>query len=147
VASIRINLLLALRDRIDAITGTTCALRDTENDFSETEATAIVYPEGESKSIGTQEQYQASYQTEVLLVCKPELADPVLDEGNAFVYLDRKLTEIEKVVHNPDEWGDVDVTDVEITGHTVEDPGDGTEVAARIFIAFQYRHHYQDPET
>lgn len=147
MASIRVNLMLALRDRINAITGIACGLRDTENELASSPVVVILFPDGENKNIATSEQYQSNYRLEALIVCRPEDADPTIDEGNAYLYLDRNIVLVEKVVHSPDEWGDVDVTDVQITGHTIEDPGDGTEIAARLFIEFDYRHNYQDPEA
>ena len=84
----------------------------------------------------------------MLLIVRQEDADSDLDASNPYRYLDRQLVKVEKVIHNPDSWGiDPDYTDVEMTGFEVEDPSDDNEFMCRLFITFQYRHDYQNPEA
>jgi hypothetical protein len=146
VASIRDTLLTTLVTRIDAIDGVSCVLRSSRNEATSAVA-VIVYPDGEDKELATNDQYQATYRVEALIIVREEDASEALDDSNPYRYIDRMITAIEKVVHTPDSWGiDPDYTDVVVGGHAVEDPSEDNELMARIFITFTYRHNYQDPE-
>jgi len=145
MASIRDLILTELVTRVDAITGVSAALRSDENTV-DSDVHAIVYPIGEDKSLDTGQSYNATYRVEVLLIALVGNADPDMDGSNAYRYLDRMVTEVEKVIHVPDAWGPAaPVTDVWIQGHDVVEPDEENEIAARISLTFKYRHDYRDP--
>ncbi|MFN3242069.1 MAG: hypothetical protein ACE37K_11200 [Planctomycetota bacterium] len=145
MASIRDRILMELVTRIDAIEGMTGTLRDMRNTRPDG-PTAYVHPDGEDKELGTSETYEATFRVEVTLVVSVGDADEVTDGGNAYRYLDRMVTEIEKVVHAPDTAGTVPgFSDVVVAGHEIEGPDDKGELGAFIGLTFSYRHHYQDP--
>lgn len=148
MASIRQNILDALVTRLAAISGWSAQLRGSPNSIGSAAVAAIVAPVSEDKSITTADQYQATLQVLVWIVCNAEDADGVLDGGNAYRYLDRLVTLAEKAIHDPDEWGlDPAFTDVQIVGHDVSEPTEDNQVAAQLRLQFRYRHSYQDPEA
>lgn len=146
MASIRDVILGALVARLATIVGWNVQLRGVENrgNFA---VTAIVYYVGEDKYLATSDQYQATLNVGVEITARMEDADPDLDAGNPYRYLDRLVAAAESQVHNPDEWGvNPAFSDVQIAGHDVAFPEEGdTEVAALLRLTFKYRHHYQDP--
>lgn len=147
MASIRDQILMALVARIDAVSGISAALRADENTVN-SPVHVIVYPIGEDKGLDTSQSYNSTFRVEALLLALAGDADATLDGGNPYRYLDRMVTEVEKVIHEPDEWGPAaPVTDVWIAGHDVIDPDEENEVAARISITFKYRHYYKDPSV
>ena len=147
MASIRDTLLTTLVTRINAISGITCVLRSRSNTVSDA-VMAIVYPDSEDTHLANAYAYNASLRCEVLLIVRAEDADPSLDASNEYRYLDRMLVAVQKVIHTPDSWGvSPAFTDVEMTGHVVEDPSEENEMMARLSITFTYRHNYQDPES
>ncbi len=147
MASIRDSLLTTLVSRINAISGITGQLRGSYQTLTQP-VVGIVVPVGEDKRLANNNTYDANYRCEVMIIVRQEDAQADTDDSNPFRYLDRMITEVEKVVHTPDSWGvSPDYTDVEITGHEVDEPTDENEYVARLFITFTYRHDYQDPES
>jgi hypothetical protein len=147
VASIRTNILLALVTRLAAIPGWAAQLRDRENG-GDHPVLAVVFFFSEDKRIATNDQYQATMTVGVFIKGRIEDADPTLDAGNVYRYLDRLVVLAEQKIHSPDEWGlTPGFTDVTINGHEVADPDEDNEVQALLRLTFTYRHHYQDPEA
>jgi hypothetical protein len=151
MTSIRYQLLNELVARVDAITDVGCVLRNITNQVDQA-VMCIAYPEGEEMQLANTNSYNASFRVEVMVIVRVEDADDTLDgdgtagSANPYRYIDRMLTEVQKVVHTPDQWGTVpDFTDVAMTGHVVEDPTEANELEARLFIEFSYRHDYQNP--
>lgn len=145
--SIRTNILLALVERLATIPGWVAMLRQREN-AADAAVLAVVFMLGEDKRIETTDQYQASLSVGVLIKARPEDTDPVLDEGNPYLYLDRQVVLAEKKIHDPDEWGlHPSFTDVTINGHDVADPDEEQAVEALLRLTFTYQHDYQDPEA
>lgn len=145
MGSIRDTLMNTLVTRINAISGISCALRSRSNTV-DSAVTAIVYPDSEDTRLANAYAYDASLRVEVLLIVRAEDASADVDASNEYRYLDRMLVEVQKVVHTPDSWGaSPTFTDVEMTGHVVEDPSEDNELMARLSIQFTYRHNYQDP--
>lgn len=142
--TIRKTLLKALVARIDALPGWTVGLRGTENAVAGP-VHAIVVQDGEDKTIANSQSYNATLRVSVVVMVRAEDADETLDDGNAFLYLDRKMSEIENVLHDPDAWGvNPGFTEVRCVGHEVADPSDANELMARVLVRFTYRHDYQD---
>lgn len=147
MGSQRDTLLTTLVTRIDGISGITAQLRSSRQTVSDA-VVAIVYPDSEDKELANSNTYLATYRCGVLIIVREEDADAVTDASNPYRYLDRMVTEVEKVIHTPDAWGvDPDYTDVQITGHEVDDPTDDNEFMARLLVEFKYRHDYQDPSA
>tara|TARA_R110000796_G_scaffold229663_2_gene347055 strand:+ start:814 stop:1257 length:444 start_codon:yes stop_codon:yes gene_type:complete len=145
MASIRDNLVTTLVARIDAVDGFTGYLRDQRNQAT-TPVVCIVAPDSEDKQLATNGEYNCTYRCEVVIVAREEDADDEIDGGNSFRYLDRLITQVEMLIHNPDSWGvSPDYTDVQITGSEVADPDESNELYARVFVQWSYRHDYQDP--
>lgn len=147
MTSIRLQLMKQLVARLAAIDGWNAQLRDVENpsDFA---ISAVVFEDAENKSNQrTNTQYLAELRVAVLIKGRAADADPVLDEGNAYSYLDRLVTAAEKVIHAPDVWGPNPLfDDVRIEGHEVFDPTDVNEVEALLRLTFIYRHDATNPE-
>lgn len=149
MTSIRMNIAIALVARLATIQGWNVQLRSLENggDFP---VIAIVFFEGEAKriAISSPPQYQATCVVSVFIAGRSEDADPALDGGNPYRYLDRLVTLAEKKIHNPDSWGlNPDFTDVSIEGHEVRDPDESNPMHAVLRLAFTYRHDALDPEA
>jgi hypothetical protein len=145
--TIRATLLKELVSRIDALDDWTAALRGKSNTVA-SGAHAIVYQDAEDKRFANSNAYQATLRVIVLVTVRVEDADAIIDEGNGYLYLDRRVGEIEAVVHSPDSWGASPLfNDVMVTGHDVMDPERETELMARVFVDFKYRHDYQDPSA
>jgi len=147
MGSIRDGLLTTLVSRIDNISGVTCSLRSRANTISDA-VTCIVYPDSEDTRLANAYAYDATLRCEVLIIVRAENATELTDGGNEYRYLDRMLVEVQKVVHTPDSWGSApSFTDVEMTGHVMEDPSEENELSARLSVTFTYRHNYQDPTS
>lgn len=147
MASQRDVLLTTLVTRLDGLSGISATLRNSSQTVTAA-VLAIVYPDNEDKRLANSNTYDATYSVEVMVIVREEDADAVTDGGNPYRYLDRMVTKVEQAIHTPDSWGiDPDYTDVQITGHQVEDPTDDNEFVARVFVEFRYRHDYQDPEA
>lgn len=141
------GIAMALQQRLAAISGWVAVLRGSETSI-QAPIVAIVVPIGEEKNLANSQSYDARWRLEVVLVARAENADPSLDGGNAYRYLDRLVVEVERVVHDPDSWGfSPTFTDVQVDGHEVLDPDENNEVVGRVFMTFRYRHDYQDPEA
>jgi hypothetical protein len=121
-------------------------LRGREN-AGDSPVKAIVFQAGEDKRIENNEAYDATLTITVEITVRAEDADPVVDEGNAYRYLDRMVVLAEKQMHNPDDWSSVGSTRNSVDGHDVSDPGDENQVSALLRLTFRYRHHFQDPEV
>lgn len=148
MTSIRFQLLQEFAARIDAINGIDGAVRGTTQERDGSAVTALVAPSGEQKAPLTSEDYDCTYNAEVLVTVNIEDADVVIDEGNPYAYLDRVLVLIERVVHDPVEWDTpARLLRIDITGHEVDDPSDDNELSALLYVTFTYRHHFQDPES
>ena len=145
MASKRDVFLRACVDRIAGIEGFAATLRGTEAQFSGNAVTAVVFQDGEDKTIATIDQYDATLRVQVLVFVRTEDADAVEDGGNPYRYLDRMVSLVEAVMHTPDSWGiSPGVERVEVTGHEVSDPSEDNELHALVYLTFRYRHHYQD---
>lgn len=145
--SIRMSIALALVARLSTIPGWNAQLRSNENggDFP---VIAVVFFEGEAKRIATNDQYLSTMPVSVFITGRLEDADPIVDEGNPYRYLDRLVTLAEKKIHSPDEWGlNPGFTDVSIEGHEVRDPDENNPMHAVLRLSFTYRHNYQNPEA
>lgn len=144
--SIRIQLQKELVARLAAIAGWTATHRGRENP-AESAVHAIVYPTTEDKKLGTIDLYECTLRVEVLIIARAENTDATIDEGNAFFYLDRLVAQAEAVLHTPDVWGSFQQSTVRVQsdGHDVNDPTEDNELAARLFVTFQYRHLVTDP--
>lgn len=150
MATIRANILGALITRLQAISGWNVQLRGAENTGNHP-ITAIVYMLGEDKAIATNQAYDCTMTVGVEVEANVVDADPDLDDGNPFLYVDRLVAEVEKTIHVPDSWGlSPDLTDVRIDGHDVADPPTEEEwmrVQALVRLTFRYRHSIESPEV
>lgn len=121
------------------------------NPANEAAVTAVVAFVNEDKAIANSDAYLATLQLLVALTVNVEDADtdPDVDDGDAYLYLDRMVAEVEKAMHTPDEWGPNPLfADIVVLGHDVPDPeGETTVLTANVRLQFRYRHHYQDPSA
>lgn len=147
MASIRRLILLALRDRLREISGWDVQVAGAAHD-PDAEVSADVYYTSETKTLENSEQYHSTLQCAVFLSSGIEHAAEE-DEGIPALYIERLVTEVEKVVHSPDSWGlNPDFTDMQVTGHDVLWPdGEESLIGAEIQLRCQFRHNYQNPEV
>lgn len=144
--SIRMQIQLALVARLATISGWNAQLRGLGNE-GDAAVKAIVFA-SEDKGLPTNPVYVATLNTFVEITVAPEHADPVLDLGNPYLYLDRMVVLAERKIHTPDEWEpNPGFTEVLIGGHDTSDPEETNLVQALLRVTFKYRHHFQDPEA
>lgn len=145
MTSIRYRLLRELRDRLLTIEGWDVQLRLLENTSTQT-VKAVVFAASEDKSLANIQLYDATLQVGVLLTAFAADADPVVDDGDPYHYLDRLVVAAERAISTPQEW----TTDPSLRwtiGHEVRDPTEGGGlVEALLRLTFTYRHLIEDPE-
>jgi hypothetical protein len=147
MATIRYNILRALRDRLGTIAGWSASLRQEVNTGNHPVEAIVVFL-GENVEIANTEQVLATMTIAVEITARiDDAADTYA--GDSFAYLDDLVALAEKKINSPDSWGlDPGFTDLRIDGHDVADPpgvDEFTEVSALLRMTVVYRHHYQDP--
>ena len=149
MVTFRNAIMQELAARLATITGWNVQLRSGENTGNHA-ITAIVFLLGEEKIDVKTPDYVARMTVGVELTARVVDADPDEDDGNPFLYIDRLVAEVEKQIHNPDEWTTPGFRDGRIDGHDVADPPDGEEfmhVAALVRLTFTYQHDVTSPEV
>lgn len=150
MATIRSTILNALVARLAAISGWTVQLRGAEQTGNHPVA-VVVFMLGEDKALANNLAYQCTMTVGVEISANVADADPDLDDGNPYAYIDRLVAEVEKRIHVPDSWGlTPDFTDVRVDGHDLADPPQVEEfmrVEALVRLTFTYRHSIESPEA
>lgn len=145
MASIRRQILLALRDRIATLPGWDVQITGGVHDPA-ARILADVFYTSESKDLANSEEYEATLSAGVLVTAMREdaqLEDE--DEGNDLLYLERLCAQAEQSIHSPLSWPVVpDFTRVRVTGHDVIEPSDSSYLMFVVQVEFLYRHHVQD---
>lgn len=150
MASLRRQILLQLRERLQTLLPTWDVQLEGASHGEDSRVRATVFYTSESKELANNLFYSSRLMVGVYVEGFVEDADtdpgPAGDEGLALLYAERLVSDLEATVHQPDAWGvHPDFTDVLVTGHDLIDPDDSTMVGVVALLEFTFRHDILDP--